>query len=127
MSFTASQKMLIRKYAGYPAFGGLASPSFGWRFFTEYGDLEFRINNLAPDEETEVIVNFLPKLAQLETDIYDVRQNSDTTQAAVWYRNKKELAERTDNYREWRIRLCDFLGVAYGPRLLNKTQLRVVV
>jgi hypothetical protein len=127
MAFTDDQKVQIRKYAGYPAFGGVPIPNFGFRFFQAYGDLEFRLVNLAADEEAEVINNFLPKLTLLESDIYGVRDNSDTSQAAVWYRNKFELRERIANYTHWRKWLCNFIGCQIGPNILTDVGYRIMV
>lgn len=127
MAFSDAEKVQIRKFCGYPAFGGVPIPNFGFRFFQAYGDLEFRLVNLAPDEEAEVLTNYLPKLQQLQTDIYEVRQNSDTAAAAVWKRNALELKERNQNYKMWRIWLCDFLGCQYGPLLLNEMGYRIAV
>ena len=127
MAFTDSQKVQIRKFCGYPLYGGVPIPNFGFRFFQAYGDLEFRLTNMAPDEEAEVTTYFLPKLLQLQTDVYDVRLNSDPAQAAVWYRNPKELREREQNYDKWRKWLCDFIGCQYGPYLQNENQLRIVI
>lgn len=127
MAFTNAQKIQIRKYCGYPLLGGVPIPNFGFRFFQAYGDLEFRLINMAPEEEFEVISNYLVKLPQLETDVFNVRLNSDTAQAAVWYRNAKELKERESNYDKWRKWLCDFMGCQYGPYLMNENQLRIVV
>lgn len=127
MAFTDAQKIQIRKYCGYPLLGGVPNPNFGFRFFQAYGDLEFRLINMAPAEELEVITNYLVKLPQLENDVFNVRLNSDTAQAAVWYRNPKELNERENNYDKWRKWLCDFVGCQYGPYLVNENQFRIVV
>lgn len=89
MAFTDEQKVAIRRYCGYPAFGNVPIPNFAWRYSTQYGDLEFRIDNLSDDEANEVIDYFLPNLALLETDIPATRTNVDTDRAAIWYRNKR--------------------------------------
>lgn len=125
-TFTDAEKVLIRKYAGYMAFGNVPYGNVGWRYTEHYGAMEFRLNVLTQDEIDEVRNNFLPNLALLFSDIPNTRENSDTKQAAVWYRNPTELQERRDNYNDFRRQMCDFIGIPYGPAL-RKTQLRLVI
>lgn len=126
MALTDSEKVLVRKFCGYPAFGAANVPNWGFRFWGTYGDLEFRMNNMSSDEETQVRTVFLPNLNLLEADIPGVRDNIDTARAAVWYRNPYELRERITLFNYWRRELCDFMGCDYGPRL-REQQLRLVV
>lgn len=126
MSFTDAQKVAIRKYCGYPAFGSVPVPNFSWRYSTEYGDLEFYMDNLSSAEQDQVTNVYLPNLVLLEQDVPNTRQNSDTSQAAVWYRNKNELKERWDNYTLLRKQLCDFLGCEYGPKLTGVRMARAI-
>lgn len=126
MAFTSAEKVAIRRYCGYPAYGNTPVLNFAWRFNTQYGDLEFYMNNISSDEETVVRTVYLPNLATLEADIPATRGNIDTARAAVWYRNKDELKERWAIFDDWRRRLCGFLGVENGPFLASRT-LRLVV
>ena len=120
--FTDAQKVSIRRYCGYMAFGSIPVPNFAWRYSDNYGDLEFRINNLSDDEEAQVITYYLPNLLQLENDIpVATRTFIDTDRAAVFYRNKNELAERWALFNSMRRYLCDFIGAEYGPALLSGT------
>lgn len=123
--FSDAQKVQIRFYCGYGAFGSVPIPNFAWRYSDQYGDLEFRLNNLSADEENEVITFYLPNLQLLKTDIPAVRTNSDTAQAAVWYRNANELKERRSNFNGLRMDLCHFVGCDYGPSLLS-TVMRIM-
>jgi hypothetical protein len=116
MAFTDAEKVLIRKYTGYAMKGGIPVQNFGWRFFQWYGTLEFFMINLSIDEETEIRTNFMPKLANLETDSYTARDNLDTKQAAVWYWNTNEIRDRQRLYNYWRLLLCDFMGIPPGPQ-----------
>lgn len=119
MAFTDAQKVQIRKYCGYPVMGNSATQFFGYRYFTHYGQMEFHLNNLSSEEETEV-VSQLSELNQLEQDLYGtsgVRDNIDTAKAAVWERNKAELTERKALYRSARLRLCQAVGTVPGPQL----------
>lgn len=63
MALTILQKSDIRRHLGYPvigllrtsAIGGtLGSPSVGYRYHDAYGFLEYRMNNLNPDEEARI-------------------------------------------------------------------------
>ncbi len=121
MAFTDAQKVQIRRYCGYPSFGSVPIPNFAWRYSVQYGDLEFRMNNLSADEQNIVLTIYLAKLPTIEDDIYQVRENIDTARAAVWYRNARELKERVELFDYWRKKLCDFIGAEYGPEIQKKT------
>jgi hypothetical protein len=115
MAFSDAERVQIRKYCGYPMFGGQPVQDFGWRYFQQYGTLEFRMVNLSPQEESEIRNNYLVKLPNLETDAYGVRSNLDTKQAAVWYWNDNEIRDRKKLYNYWRYQLCAFIGIGPGP------------
>ena len=125
MAFTDAQATDIRRFCGYPAYGAGPAGFQGWRFFTAYGLLEFRINNLSTDEET-VVSNYLLTLNLLETAVTDAGAQLGTAQASVWTRNPSELRERMALFDTWRRRLCGFLGLPAGPALGDGT-LRMVV
>lgn len=125
MAFTAAQAADIRRFCGYPAYGAGPAGFQGWRFFTAYGLLEFRINNLSPEEES-VVTNYLGTLNQLEAAVTEAGNRLDTAQASVWTRNPSELRERTALFDDWRRRLCGFLGLPPGPALGDGT-LKLVV
>src|SRR6187551_2956512 len=108
---TNAQKVDLRRFIGFPLFGDQLSPGFGYRYYQQFLLVEYRFNNMSVDEELVVTETFLPNLKQLEQDIYQVRTNSDTSRAAVWYRNELELAERVSNYNWWRQQLAFFFGV----------------
>lgn len=107
---TDSDKVDLRRYMGFPAFGNTLTPDSGYRYDQRYLIVEYRMNNLQSDEENRLTTIFLPNLRQLEQDIYGVRDNTDTAQAAVWHRNPLELAERVQNYNWWRKQLLNFFG-----------------
>ena len=125
MAFTSAQAADIRRYCGYPAYGAGPAGFQGWRFFTAYGLLEFRISNLSPDEET-VVTHYLATLGQLEAAVTEAGSRLDTAQASVWTRNPAEVRERTALFDDWRRRLCGFLGLPPGPALGDGT-LKLVV
>lgn len=111
---TEQQKIDVRRYCGFPVFGNgitASPPSFGYRYYTQYLILEYRMNNLAPEEETTLQNDYLSILSQLEAAIPTASDNLDTDRAAVWYHNRDEVADRYELYRLWCRRLIEFLGV----------------
>lgn len=64
MPLTLEQKSNVRRHLGFgpaglmrgnPSGGTLAAGQQGYRFFQAYGQLEFRMNSLAPDEESRLL------------------------------------------------------------------------
>lgn len=127
MAFTDAQKTDIRRFCNLPAFGASPVQAFGWRFETWYGTVEFFMNNLQPTEEA-VVIDYLTKLNQLETDIFDSRLNLDTDSAAVWYHNKNEVRDRQNLFNVWQIKLCVMfkMPLEFVSSFLG-TSIRVVV
>lgn len=101
----------IRRYAGYPAGSGL-----GFTFLYDYGILDLLFPRLT-DAELAVTRTYMATLAGLETAIPGTSANLDTDQAAVWYHNKSEMADRDALFDSWRRRFCGFLGVPPGPAM----------
>jgi hypothetical protein len=116
MAFTDAEKTDIRRYCGYPAYGAGVAGNMGWRFYQAYGAMEYRLNNLSPEEES-VVRSHLTALATLESAIPASAANLDTDQAAVWTRNRDEPRDRQRLFDDWRRRLCGFLGLPPGPAL----------
>ena len=74
MALTMSQKSAVRWHLGYPvaglvrlspAGGSLASGAAGYRFTQAYGFLEYKMNNLNPDEEARLVGNAFASVAFL--------------------------------------------------------------
>jgi hypothetical protein len=114
--FTDQQKTDIRRFCGYPAYGAAPDGNMGWRFFTAYGALEYRMNNLSPCEE-QVVTNYLATLTQLEQAVPPSSDNLDSDAAASWRHNSNEVADRLRLLDSWRRRLCAFMGVPPGEGL----------
>lgn len=114
---TDAQKVDVRRFCGYPAYGSIPTQGFASRFFQHYGTLEFRLNNLQPAEETVVVVTYLANLYTLESAIPAIAANLDTDKAAIWTHNKNEQRDRERLFDGWRRKLCAFLGVPPGPEL----------
>jgi hypothetical protein len=116
MSFTDAEKTDIRRFCGYGAFGGgNPLPASGYRFSTQYGVLEYKLNNLSASEEAVVRTTYLANLTTLETAIVGTSANLDTDEAAVWKHNANEQRDRDRLFDSWRRRLCGFLGIPAGP------------
>ena len=115
-TLSEAQKVDVRRFCGYPAYGAGAAGFQSWRFFQAYGTLEYRMNNLAA-EEVAVVVNYLATLAALEVAIPEASGNLDTEAAASWQHNQQEVRDRAALFDQWRRRLCGFLGLPPGPAL----------
>jgi hypothetical protein len=120
-----TEKVDIRRFCGYPAYGAAPTGMQSWRYFQIYGLLEFRLSNLS-DPEIGIARRYLGNLTTLELAIPATSDNLDTDQASVWTRNKEELTERIRLLDEWRRRLCGFLGIPVGPSLVGGTVALVV-
>lgn len=77
----------VRRHLGYPAIGlyrssvtgmTLADGAAGYRYFTGYGQLEWRMNNLMPDEEARINGNAFGSVA-----ITGTPQNGDVIQITI--------------------------------------------
>jgi hypothetical protein len=110
------QKTDVRRFCGYPAYGASPSGNMGWRFYTAYGALEYRMNNLSPDEEI-VVGNYLAVLSQLEMAVPSSSDNLDSDAAGAWTHNANEVADRMRLLDIWSRRLCAFFGVPPGEGL----------
>jgi len=117
MALTDAQKTDVRRFCGFPLFGNQPTQTFGYRYFTHYGTLEYRMNNMSAAEEAVVVNTYLANLTTLETAIVGTSTNLDTDKAAVWERNKTEHKDREELFNSWRHKLCAFFGIAPGPGL----------
>jgi hypothetical protein len=122
---TDAEKVDIRRFCGYPAYGAAPTGLQSWRYFQVYGLLEFRISHLS-DSEMAIARRYLATLTTLEIAVPATSENLDTDQASMWTRNKDELADRIRLLDEWRRRLCGFLGIPVGPDLSGGTVALVV-
>ena len=107
-----------RRFCGYPAFGGPAMGQGGWRFYTAYGALEFRLANLQ-DVEEAALRRMLAQCGALETAVPEASDTLGTASAGLWERNPGEVADRLRLLDSWRRRICGFRGVAGGRGLGN--------
>ena len=121
-----AEKTDVRRFCGYDAYGNGNSGVQSWRFFTAYGVLEFKLNDLSV-AELAVLRTYLSQLYPLETGILGAAANLGTQQAAVWTRNANEIRDRTALFDMWRMRLCEFLGVPAGPQFSGANAGRITI
>ena len=114
-SFVEADKVDVRRFCWYPAYGAGASGFQGWRFFQAFGLLEYRLNNMSPAEVAVVQTTYLSNLRALETAVVVAGANLTTDSAGPWTHNKAEVADRAALFDTWRARLCAFVGVPPGP------------
>ena len=109
-----AERVDVRRFCGYPAYGNTASGAQSWRFFQAYGTLEYRLSNVLP-EELQVIRQYLSWLYLLEQAVPTSAANLDTDKAASWTHSRTEVMDRVRLFDEWRRRLAGFLGVPLDP------------
>lgn len=124
-SFTDAEKADVRRFCGYPVYGVGTAGFVGDRFFAAWGQLEYKMVNLRP-EEFQVARLYLSQLYPLETAITTASATLNVDQAGPFKRNAAEMRERRALFDGWRRRLCGFLGVPSGPDL-GDGGLRLVV
>ena len=113
--FADADKVDVRRFCWYPAYGAGAAGFGGWRFFQAYGTLEYRLNNMSAAEVAVVQSTFLANLRTLEAAVVAAGASLATDAAGPWTHNKREVADRLALLDDWRDRLCSFLGVPPGP------------
>lgn len=116
-ALSVAERVDVRRFCGFPAYGAGASGSQSWRFFQAYGTLEYRLTNFA-EEELQVVRQYLNSLYVLEQGIVTAAANLDTDKAAVWTHSRSEVADRVRLFDEWRRRLALFIGVTLDPGVI---------
>lgn len=121
MALTDQDKVDIRRHTGYGAYGSGPRTLMFFRYYAEFATLEWRMDNLTDAELAVVQGQYLPYLNQLEQDVFNVRDNLDTKQAAVWHWNTNELSDRLDLFNFQRKLLCSFLELPPGPFFVSSS------
>lgn len=124
--FSDAEKADIRRYCWYPPYGTGNRSFEAWRFFQDYGTLEFRMNNMAPAEIQNIRWQ-LSLLYPIEQAIADMYTDLQVAVAAAFTRNPKELADRTAHFSQQRRKLCALIGVPPGPEKPGGGGRRIVV
>jgi hypothetical protein len=115
----------VRRYCGYQLTGTtMAITDEQDLVYTWFGmvamSLHKRLSSLSASEETVLRTTYLTNLSALESAIPTAGANLDTDEAAVWKHNKMEVSDRSALFDGWRIRMCEFIGIAPGPLLRQK-------
>lgn len=138
MALTADEKAAVRDYMGYAVIGTGALSTAREMVFsgvTIYGlTLDGStadpqgglLNSLSDYAETRIRSFYLPALMAREIEIQGAADNLDTDKAAVWQRNKQEVAERRALFTQLRIDLCAFLGFPPGSGIAGGSVGRLV-
>lgn len=124
--FTLAQLVDLRRFLGYSLYGAAPTPLNGYRFFTAYGTMEYRLQNASAEEAAVVVNTFLANLNALEQAIVNASANLDTERAAVWFHNKNEVGDRVGLFNLWRQRLANFFGLPLGDTLAGRSARLVV-
>lgn len=111
--FTPGEITDIRRFGGFPAYAG-----FGYVYGAGgMANLDVQIANMSDQEQVIIRTVYLPNLTQLESDVVATRSTLNVAVAAVFTRNKNEVAERRALFNSTRREMCAFIGVAPGPGL----------
>ena len=114
-ALTDAEKVTVRRYCYYPSFGtGNVADFQGYRFFTSYGTLEYRMTNMGP-EELQVVRMYLAMIGPLELALPAASAGLNVAAASVFTRNPRELIERRRLLDYHRTELCNFMGIPPGP------------
>jgi hypothetical protein len=117
MALSDQQRVDIRRFCGYPVFGTAIMPVAGYRFFQDYGQLEYRMTNMSDNEVNTLVTVYLAPLYKLESDVPGSADNLDTSQAGPWIHNDSEVQDRLNLFNYLRRYLCTFMGVRPGPQM----------
>lgn len=113
---TATEKTDTRRFAGYPVTAALVSQEYGVQ--GDSATLDLILAALSDDQITTLRNVYLTPLRTLEADLFAVRANLDTAQAAVWYHNANELADREALFASLRRRMTFYLGIPAGAGVM---------
>jgi hypothetical protein len=118
--FTSAQLADIRRFCGFPPqSNGLVLFPAPW-VNVQYLALDYRLQTLSVDEGNVVVNTYLTPLYTLEQAIPTFAAQVYIGVAAVFTRNPQTMKEARLAFDDWRLRLCDFLGIEPGPGLQGK-------
>ena len=124
-SFTDAETADMRRFCGYPVYGVGTAGFVGDRFFAAWGQLEYKMVNLRPEEFQVARMYLAAALPAGDGDHHGVGDAECRSGGAV-QAQRAEMRERRALFDGWRRRLCGFLGVPPGPAL-GDGGLRLVV
>lgn len=126
---TDAQKDEVRRHSGFPVYGlgvGTTPPTFGYRYNTWYLILEYRMNNLSPNQELLLMNQYVANCSQALAAIQSSSNNLSTEKAAVWTHNKYEVRDRFQLYKLQCELLIQYMGLS-SPGKLTGTGLTFAV
>ena len=126
LPLTDAERVAVREFTGYGLYGpGPGSQSFH-RFTVGYQSLEYRMGAMLP-AELVITRDHIATCTAAKAAWRSGADNLDTDQAAIWYRNRREMGDRRAYYRECRRDLARFMGIPTGPELAGEGSARLVV
>jgi hypothetical protein len=121
MTLSTQQIVDVRRFCGYSVTGNTTATPYREPAYSDVTlaslSLDYRLANLAPEEEGIVINTYLANLYLREAEIQGAAANLDTDVAAVWTHNKQEVSDRVQLFTALRLELCGFLGFPPGSYL----------
>jgi hypothetical protein len=110
--FTGAQVVAIRWYCGYGSYAASG--------YILGGDgmaiIDVQIASIVANEMAPIVA-LLALLPTLDLAIQNASATLNVDTAAVFKRNKAEMAERNNLFSRYRKRLCELLNVPSGPAL----------
>jgi hypothetical protein len=127
MTLTNQQVVDVRRYCGVSVTGNTTSTAYREPYYSDVTlaslSLDYRLANLAAEEENTLVTYYLANLYLREDEIQSAAANLDTDKAAVWTHNKQEVSDRRELFNQLRLDLCNFLGFSPGRGLANQNRL----
>jgi hypothetical protein len=121
VTLSAQQIVDVRRFCGYSLTGNTTAQPYREPAYSDVTlaslSLDYRLANLAPEEENVVINTYLANLYLREQEIQGAAATLGTDEAAVWTRNKQEVSDRINLFTALRLELCGFLGFPPGSYL----------
>lgn len=124
-----ADKVAIRRHLNYSVKGDPTVANYGHAYFTMYGQLEYRMNHLAVeeeriitganppvdpryiDEDSNVYYGYIAILNYLDSSVAKYDQNLDIKKAGDYEPNPNEMDARTRLYNRFRMGMSRFLGI----------------
>lgn len=112
------QKQAIRRLCGYSTSVREINSFDAWRFYQSSGTLDYRISVLVP-VEIKVVIQYIETLLVLEANLPQDNMGDVIVDTTTWRPDIDEVRSKHSMFDDWRRRLCGFLGVPAGPKLLS--------
>lgn len=124
--FTDDEKVAVLRFCGYPSFGWNTTYDPFGLYFARYAQ-PYVFNDARMAAVLALARIKLAELTALDADVVGAGARLSTDSAAVWHRNRTEVADRTALLRQRGRDLCLILGVNPGAGLGGGSTIRLVV